>query len=660
MTRPQPVDPVREQALALAGLLERVRARVARRTAELAADDPTADDPLRGLYLSEEAVGRLLALPGPGPGSGSGSSGVAEVGALESFDTFDAFDARAAFAPPEPSGHGPTDALVARFGLGRFDREILLLALAPDLDRRFAGLYGYLNDDVGRRRATIGLVLDLCGCSSLSGPARARLAAGAPLLTGRTLIVEHTERPFLERELRVPDEVCRYLLGGPGAPAPLHAPQPPPGADPRPAGALRARPDRPLHLRCPDGEDGEETALWACSGAGRPVLRLDPGRAVEDPAADGPAETVAVALREARLRGATLLLGPLPAGAERPWVRAAVEPETPAGAAVVPLVLFGGEPFDPAWTDAPLLALSAGRPPLDRAAAWRAALRTADAGTSEEAGGSELAPEVVAAAGAYRMAGARIRQAARDAVDLAAADGVPLSARHLHEAARLRNATGLDRYARRVRPAVDLSDLVLPPEPSLRVRELVQRARHREQVLRDWRMRRGGGRGNGVVAVFTGESGTGKTMAAEAVAAALGLDLYVVELSSVVDKYVGETEKNLDRIFGQAADVNAVLLFDEADAVFGKRSEVRDSHDRYANMESAYLLQRLESFDGVAVLTTNLRGNIDEAFTRRFDVMVEFPAPDEAGRRALWEHCLRPPLPVAGDIDVAALARDFD
>ena len=147
-------------------------------------------------------------------------------------------------------------------------------------------------------------------------------------------------------------------------------------------------------------------------------------------------------------------------------------------------------------------------------------------------------------------------------------------------------------------------------------------------MLTDWRMRPGGGRGMGVTALFAGDSGTGKTMSAEVIAGELGLDLYTIDLATVVDKYVGETEKNLERIFAEAGGVNAVLLFDEADAMFGKRSEVRDAHDRYANIESAYLLQRMETFDGLAVLATNLRANIDDAFTRRLDVIVDFPVPD--------------------------------
>src|SRR5205807_5666091 len=160
-------------------------------------------------------------------------------------------------------------------------------------------------------------------------------------------------------------------------------------------------------------------------------------------------------------------------------------------------------------------------------------------------------------------------------------------------------------------------------------------------------------------ALFAGESGTGKTMSAEVVARDLGLDLYVIDLSTVIDKYIGETEKNLDRIFSEADRVNGVLLFDEADAIFGKRSEVKDSHDRYANVEVAYLLQRMELFDGLAVLTTNLRANVDEAFTRRLDAVVDFPMPEEPDRSRLWRQNLKPSMPQGDDIDLAFLARRF-
>jgi SpoVK/Ycf46/Vps4 family AAA+-type ATPase len=173
-------------------------------------------------------------------------------------------------------------------------------------------------------------------------------------------------------------------------------------------------------------------------------------------------------------------------------------------------------------------------------------------------------------------------------------------------------------------------------------------------------MRPGGGRGRGITGLFAGDSGTGKTMSAEVIAGVLGLDLYSINLATVVDKYVGETEKNLERIFSEADGINGVLLFDEADAIFGKRSEVRDAHDRYANIETAYLLQRMESFDGLAIRSTNLRANLDEAFARRLDAVIDFPLPDPDFREALWERCLGPDVPRGDDVDLRFAAERFE
>ena len=167
------------------------------------------------------------------------------------------------------------------------------------------------------------------------------------------------------------------------------------------------------------------------------------------------------------------------------------------------------------------------------------------------------------------------------------------------------------------------------------------------------------GRGEGITALFAGPSGTGKTLAAEVIAHELGVDLHTVDLATVVDKYIGETEKNLDRIFNEAEQVNTVLFFDEADALFGKRSEVKDARDRYANVEVAYLLQRMERFNGLVVLATNLRLNIDDAFACRLDVTVDFPKPDVAERLRLWIHLMGRRLPVDDTVDLQFLADAF-
>jgi SpoVK/Ycf46/Vps4 family AAA+-type ATPase len=200
---------------------------------------------------------------------------------------------------------------------------------------------------------------------------------------------------------------------------------------------------------------------------------------------------------------------------------------------------------------------------------------------------------------------------------------------------------------------------VLPADLLDELRLLPGRYRTRDVVRDQWQIGHRTGGGRGITCLFAGPSGTGKTLAAEAVAHALGVELFVIDLSQIVDKYIGETEKNLERVFSEAEGVNGVLLFDEADALFGKRTDVRSSHDRHANVEVAYLLQRMERYDGVAVLTTNLRGNIDEAFTRRLDVVCGFVEPGVSERLALWERHLPPVLPQAEDVDLSALAAHF-
>ena len=214
----------------------------------------------------------------------------------------------------------------------------------------------------------------------------------------------------------------------------------------------------------------------------------------------------------------------------------------------------------------------------------------------------------------------------------------------------------LDGVAARVHARRGWDDLVLPATPTGQLRDLVARYRQRRTVFGTWGFP--AVPSAGVVALFAGPSGTGKTLAAEVVAADLGLDLYKVDLSAVVSKYIGETEKNLERVFSAAASGDMVLFFDEADALFGKRTDVSSSHDRYANIEVAYLLQRLEVFDGLVILATNLQGNIDDAFWRRIAVSVTFAAPDETERRRIWERVFPAAAPVE-DVDLELLARRF-
>ncbi|OWA23090.1 AAA family ATPase [Streptomyces sp. CS057] len=628
------VDPDHCHLLARAAAVER---RIRHAVELRRSTDPDPDDDFRGLYLTDENVVRLL-----------DEEGARGFPALEE-------PLAGGESPAAPSGEeaGSRLACLAReFGLTALDTEILLIALVPDLDDRFEAFYGYLNDDVSRRRPSIGLALGLCGVALSDPAARARLAAGAPLRAGGLLLAEDLSRPFLSRALRVPDRVAAHLLGD-DTPDPrladLLAPwQAVPGVgDPAPLAGVLADGVRLAYLSEDQGGAGTALAASALTRAGRGVLGLDLARLAEDPS---PAEAVSALVREARLIGAGLVCAPLDAvSRERPGLLRLLT------ATPVPTVLVGRAPWDASWSAAPPLLLHAPRvEPSARGALWREAYRLREDAPLPPT----IAPDHLLAP--FLLTPEQITGAARSAAQTARLAGGELTADHVRRGARAQNAAGLDRLARRIEPAVTWDDLVLPPDTHTQLRELTARARHRDRVLGEWGMRPGGGRGRGVSALFAGDSGTGKTMSAEVIAADLGLDLYTVDLATVIDKYVGETEKNLERIFTEAAGVNGVLLFDEADAIFGKRSDVKDAHDRYANVESAYLLQRMESFDGLAILATNLRANLDDAFTRRLDLVIDFPVPDPEQRLVLWDRCLGRTLPRGTDLDLPFCAENFE
>jgi hypothetical protein len=363
----------------------------------------------------------------------------------------------------------------------------------------------------------------------------------------------------------------------------------------------------------------------------------------------GPTDDVAavarVAAREARLGGGGLVAGPVEALRERGPGAVRAFAEAPGV-----VMLVGRGSWDPWWShDVPVVVDVDGPGASERLELWRSRLN-GDGDIDAALEGTRH----------FRLTPEQVHRATVAARQQALLAGDTLTPLHLRAGARSQNGAGLEGQARRIEPQAGWTDLVLPPACMNGLRELAARARHRDRVLDDWGMRPGGGRGRGITALFAGDSGTGKTMSAEVIAGELGLDLYAINLATVVDKYVGETEKNLERIFSEADGVNAVLLFDEADAIFGKRSEVRDAHDRYANIEVAYLLQRMETFDGLAILATNLRANLDDAFARRLDAVIDFPMPEAADRRLLWDKCLGPAAPRTDDIDFDFCARQFE
>jgi hypothetical protein len=277
---------------------------------------------------------------------------------------------------------------------------------------------------------------------------------------------------------------------------------------------------------------------------------------------------------------------------------------------------------------------------------WRAALGTADGFGALNGALDRLVAQ-------FDLDADRIRSAARAA---RTADPAIDPARRVWDACRAGSRGGLDDLAQRVESTAGFDDIVLPAIQLTLLHDIVAQVRHRSLVYGAWGMGGTSTTGLGSTALFAGPSGTGKTLAASVVANTLALDLYRVDLSQAVSKYIGETEKNLRRIFRAATDSGAVLLFDEADALFGKRGEVRDGHDRYANMEVSYLLQAMESYRGLAILTTNMRGALDPAFLRRLRFVVDFPFPDAAERAEIWRRVFPPTAPTR-DLRIDRLAQ---
>jgi ATP-dependent 26S proteasome regulatory subunit len=267
--------------------------------------------------------------------------------------------------------------------------------------------------------------------------------------------------------------------------------------------------------------------------------------------------------------------------------------------------------------------------------------------------------DAAALSGRFVLTTRQMTDMVASALDHAAQAGRRLTNADLFTAAREHSSPRLTTFARKLTARYDWDDLVLPEDQVARLRELLLAVRGRPQVLDEWGYGRKLAPSYGVSALFAGPPGTGKTMAAEVLARTLGLDVYKIDLSGMISKYIGETEKNLERIFTEAENSNAILFFDEADAVFGKRSEVKDAHDRYANIETSYLLQRMEAYDGVTILATNLRANLDEAFTRRLHSVVDFPFPDALQRLQIWQALFPTDTPCSDDVNLPDLARRF-
>ena len=538
--------------------------------------------------------------------------------------------------------------LQTSFGLTHAEVDVLLLAVAAERDPSIRDLCARALPETAPRSATVGLVLGVLGLYPDHEGAARVLSERSFLVRHHLVSIEQHELPVALRPVRVPDRVVRALLGVPGVDPILRSLETP-LVGVRTSGAeavarAMAAGVRTVYIRERPAISGHAFAAAALDALGIGAIGFDLRRAGTDHHPYGLAAAIA---REGGLLDRAVVVGPVERLTDRDVEALAALLETPW-----PILLVGSGAWEPSWSRTVPFTVDAERPqPGGLVELWTDTL------FEREVEVSDGASDVVAV---LRLTPEQTVRAAVAAHLAAVADGSAVTGEHVRTGARSQAAGRLEQLAERIAPRSRFSDLVLPDSQLDQVAQIVERGRHRDQVLDEWNMRGLGSRGRGITALFAGDSGTGKTLSAEAIAGELGVDLYVIDLSTVVDKYVGETEKNLGRVFDEAEGVNGILFFDEADALFGKRTETSGAHDRYANVEVAYLLQRMERFDGIAILATNLRSNIDDAFTRRLDIIVHFTIPDAEHREMLWRRHLPDSLPQAPDLDLEFLARRFE
>lgn len=568
---------------------------------------------------------------------------------------------------------------------------VLMLALAPHVDRHFERLYAWLQGSPSGGAPRLDLALQVFASTPADRLAlRDRFLPDAPLLrSGFFRLTDPPEGPqtsVLSQLLWVSPRLLRFLTGRPGAEPEVEAvralsPLPPPTrsvltalgrfaaacghhaapeavatlASEDPGAATTLAPKAPSTLGAIATLTSEDPGAALAGAAalarhlGVPALLIDLARAG---ASKYPVERcVEAVFDEARLLGALPALAGFDDLDDRARELALSTAVSALGHFEGPclLVTCSAPDLRHELRRRPVLTLDAPPPDAEeRQALWAEQL----------AGRPDLHPHLPEIAARFRLGSGQIRDAAAMVTTLDETEGA--SASHLRSASQAQSRHGLGQLAQRVPPWGSWGDLVLPAESIQKLQSIAEHIVHRETVFRDWGLGTKVSAWRGVSALFAGPPGTGKTLSASLVAQALGLELFRIDLAGVVSKYIGETEKNLDRVFRAAHRSNAVLFFDEADALFGKRTEVKDAHDRHANVETSYLLQKLESFEGLSVLATNLKKNIDAAFLRRIDVLVEFPFPGPTERLKLWQTLLPRSMPRAPDVDLDLLAERFE
>ena len=595
-------------------------------------DDGWATANQRCLMAELAVLDTLLDAPHSGDGGAEGSP---EVRAWR--------DARDAM--PSPSA---LDGLCATFGLSGFERRVLGLCAGVELDGRFAARLAAAPGSGGHAWPSFGLAL-------AAFPDEAHwdaLAASGPLRHWR--LVEFVggsgQGSLVMHALRLDERILFYLTGVPVTEERFAG-----LVQPVPSGKLPASQNSTLKrladawagdgstappvlgLCGPDASARRAFAAGLGARVGRSVFSLSTHGLPTHP---GELESLhRLWEREARLTDAALLLEcDQPEGGDAPARELAIDRWIEWSR--TPLLVSSREPRPPATGNGarPFLTADLARPTAaEQRLVWQQALGATAAGA--------LNGQLERVVSQFDFSAATIHAAAGRFVG-----------DDLWETCRRHARPRLEGLAQHIPSRARWENLILPAPQTQTLREIATQVRHRAKVCEDWGFAEQSGRGLGLSALFCGPSGTGKTLAAEILANELRLDLFRVDLSAVVSKYIGETEKNLRRVFDAAEEGGAVLLFDEADALFGKRSEVKDSHDRYANVEVSYLLQRMEAYRGLAVLTTNMKDALDPAFLRRLRFVVQFPFPDAVQRAEIWRRIFPAKTPTDA-LDFSVLAR---
>ena len=564
--------------------------------------------------------------------------------------------------------------ITALFQLERIEEQCLMLCLAPEINPQYSKVFAFLQDDVTKKQPTTDLALKLfCKDAQQSAAARGLFGAGSALFKNRLLHFGQPgdrQYPLSHRTLKIDDRIAAFLLetnqldeclvdwvdfvplaGQLPAFVPgdilertIHLVQ---SSFSHNDGSVRLL----LHVYGRQGSGRRSLAASVSQRLGLPLLVADLRRIPAGETSES--EALWRLARESLLMPAVILVEHfddlLQEGRHRE-LAALLE----AVHYFSPLTFLSGtKVWNPENPKSIFVSLECPVPDATlRMHCWRDRLQH-DPNELEDVDLVELASKFNFTQGQIH----RTVEAARHRANWENDSPLALTRTLLGQAARTMASPNLGGLARKIETNYTWSDIVLPENQLVQLKEIESHTKRAQVVFENWGFGRNYSYGKGIAALFEGQSGTGKTMAAGIIGSALGLDVYQIDLSCVVSKYIGETEKNLSRIFEEAQDSSAILFFDEADALFGKRSEVKDAHDRYANIETAYLLQRMEEYSGIVILATNMRQNVDEAFVRRMRFIVHFPFPGDEDRERIWQKTFPANAPLAAEVDFRWLAR---